>query len=226
MLGLVTPPDHWGQDVQRRRHHPPGWGPGACWSGEPPTGKAAAGLSPGGADRPADAGRVAWLLQRQTAANLRRLNHLREAPATSGPTQEGTATEPLNEAAADDSPGDEPSGFGTAPMCHRTEQPSLQRLARSGDTRTVLCSSLIIEGVRDACSASRRGDEAIGRPWRPRSDRQALPPAMGPGSGRPDGPYRRELSGPGSDQAPMAESRWGNARGPCCTSRRRPGGRA
>jgi hypothetical protein len=33
---------------------------------------------------------VAWLLQRQTAANLRRLNQLLEAPATSGPT----ATEP------------------------------------------------------------------------------------------------------------------------------------
>src|SRR5512133_3172833 len=35
---------------------------------------------------------VAWLLQRQTAADLRRLNHLLEAPATSGPTEEGTAT--------------------------------------------------------------------------------------------------------------------------------------
>ena len=32
---------------------------------------------------------VAWLLQRQTAADLRRLNQLLEAPATSGPTQEG-----------------------------------------------------------------------------------------------------------------------------------------
>jgi hypothetical protein len=35
---------------------------------------------------------VAWLLRRQSRSDLPRLKHLLEAPASSGPAQEGTAT--------------------------------------------------------------------------------------------------------------------------------------
>ena len=54
---------------------------------------------------------VAWLLERQRGPDLRRLHLLPEAP-TSGPTREGTATEPLGDGAADDPPGDGPSESG------------------------------------------------------------------------------------------------------------------
>ena len=95
-----------GQDLPRRRHHPPrrGRAPAPVASRRPamqlqscrlvaPTGSASCRFTE------VVEGRllgllwplgplVAWLLQRQTAADLRRLNQLLEAPATSGPTQE------------------------------------------------------------------------------------------------------------------------------------------
>ena len=107
--------------------------PGACWSGQPTTGSSSCGLSAGGAGRPDSCrytrvveGRlldmlwplgplVAWLLRRQCRPDLRRLHFLLQAPTTSGPTSEGTVTEPLSDGAADDPPGNGPSGSGTAP---------------------------------------------------------------------------------------------------------------
>jgi hypothetical protein len=56
---------------------------------------------------------VAWLVRRQRRPDLRRLHLLLEAPTTSGPTLGETATEPLSDGAADDPPGDGPSGAST-----------------------------------------------------------------------------------------------------------------